>query len=480
GQKVHISGITFRAVNMPMKLTFLGAAGTVTGSKYLLECQSSDARSRKILVDAGMFQGDRSWREKNWEDPDSKLLGEIDACLLTHAHIDHTGILPRYFHLGLNCPVYCSSPTLELTKLLLLDSAYLQEEEVSFRSRHKKSRHDPPLPLYTKKDAEGALELLRAISFDSDIEILPGIFCRWRRAGHILGAASLSLKIGEQLVTFSGDLGRYGVPILRDPQPVEFGEVLLIESTYGDRLHKGGDPQGRLAEIVNSTAKRGGAVVIPSFAVGRTQTLLYYLRELKAARQIPDIPVIIDSPMASDATSIYTKFPADYDEEALKILKGGQQPFLMPKLHFVRDREESKKLNSISHPMILISASGMISGGRILHHLKHRISSPLNTVLFVGFQPQGSRGAWIKSGAQSLKIFGEEVAIRAEIEEISDLSAHGDRGELLRWCREGTGRPGRVYVVHGEPESAQAFSESLRSELGWDSEVARYRERVQI
>lgn len=460
---------------MPITIQFLGAAGTVTGSKYLL----SDG-SHSILIDCGMFQGDRSWREKNWSSPDCSL-ANIDAVLLTHAHIDHTGLLPRYHAHGLQAPVWCSPATAELTRLLLLDSGRLQEEEAAFRTKHKRSRHTPPLPLYTEEHAQSAVTLLRPTPINTPTPIAPGISAEWSLMGHILGACAITVTMGGKRIVFSGDIGRFDQPILVDPTPLHLGDLLLIESTYGDRIHNHAeDPHEQLANIINRTTKRGGVVVIPSFAVGRTQTILYYLRELKAAKRIADIPVIIDSPMARDATSIYQNHTNEYDSAALALLKKGFQPFQMPKMYFTRERAESIKLNSIHQPMIIISASGMLSGGRILHHLKHRVSDERNTILFVGFQPPGSRGDWLKRGNPTVTLFGEEVPVRAEVVEMSGFSAHADRNELLRWCRSCTGTPGKVAIVHGEPESAEAFGATLKKELGWNIHIARYNETITV
>lgn len=456
------------------KLKFLGASGTVTGSKYLVE-----GGGKRILVDAGLFQGERKWRERNWDKPDFDL-ASVDAVLLTHAHIDHVGILPRYYQLGLRCPVYATKPTIELCQVLLPDSGRLQEEEASYRLERGRSRHTPPQPLYTERDAIDALQLFRPVPFHQRVEVLDGITARWTWMGHILGAAAIRLEIGGKVINFSGDIGRYTVPILKDPEPVDLGDLLLIESTYGDRLHPAHNPKEPLAEIINRTAKRRGVVLVPAFAVGRTQQLLFYLRELKEANAIPDVPVVIDSPMATDATKIYYNNPSDYDEESVGILKRGSQPFAVSRTHFVRDRKESMALNSIEDPMILISASGMLSGGRVLHHLKHRLGSSANTVLLVGHQPQGGRGDWLRKGAQSIRVLGEEVAVRAEVAELSGLSAHGDRAEMLRWCNECSGRPGKVMVVHGEPDSAQKFSRTLAEELNWDASVASYLQEISI
>ncbi|MEZ4753922.1 MAG: MBL fold metallo-hydrolase [Bdellovibrionota bacterium] len=459
---------------MSVKITFLGAAGTVTGSKYLVE-----GAGKKILVDAGMFQGAREWRERNWHQPPFKP-EEIDAVLLTHAHIDHTGMLPRFVSLGLNCPVYATAATVDLCNLLLPDSAKIHEEDARWRKEKGKSRHNPPLPLYTLKDAEKSLALMRAVPFHNELELIGGIKATWNRMGHILGAASIHLKIDDACITFSGDIGRYDVPILKDPEPTSCADLLLIESTYGDREHSEKSALDKMKQIIDRTAGRGGIVLIPAFAVGRTQLILYYLRELKEQGKIPNIPVIIDSPMATDATSLYKEHPEDYDEEALNLVKEGKTPFTPDKTYFIKDRDESIKLNSIDDPMILISASGMLSGGRILHHLKHRIGSPLNTLVFAGFQPPGGTGDWIKSGASSVRIFGDEYDIRAEIDEITGLSAHGDREDMLKWSKSLDSTPAKVAVVHGEPSSAKAFAETLNKEMGWPATAAKYLETIEL
>ena len=459
---------------MGLKITFLGAAGTVTGSKYLL-----DDGKRQILVDAGMFQGDRSWREKNWEDP-PMAFSDISAVIITHAHIDHIGMLPRYVKKGLNCPIYMTASSAALSNLLLLDSGHLQEEEAEYRARKGKSRHHPPLPLYTEEDAKNVAKLVRKVPFDAPNEILPGVFAEWRHAGHILGAASVSLRMGNRKVNFSGDIGRYNSVLLKDPVSPEYGDLLLVESTYGNRLHGKIDPKIKLASVINETSKRNGAVLIPSFAVGRAQQLIYYLRELKHEKLIPDIPVVVDSPMASEVTAIYSGFREECDQETNRIFASGKSALSLSKLYFTKSREESQKLNSIDEPMIIISASGMMTGGRILHHLKHRISDPRTTLLFVGFQPPGGRGDWIKSGAPSLRLFGDEVKINAHLEEISGLSAHADKDELIRWCENGHGKPSKVAVVHGEPESAESFGNLLHEKLKWDAKAAGYLESWEV
>ncbi len=459
---------------MSISLKFLGAAGTVTGSKYLLE-----VGDKTLLIDAGMFQGPKQWREKNWILPDFDL-SKVDAVVLTHAHIDHIGILPRFVAEGLKCPVYATPATADLCHLLLLDAAYLQEEDAHYRAKLGTSKHKPPLPLYTIKDAEKALKLLKKQSFEQEKEIFPGIFIKYQRAGHIIGAGHVTLRYQDKVINFSGDIGRYGTPILVDPSPMQFGDLLLLESTYGDRNHKDGDPKQILADVINRTYQRGGTVIIPSFAVGRAQLLLYLIRELKAENKIADLPVVVDSPMASDATEIYRNHPSEYDEDILGIKKDGKGPFVFPKLAFTSDRKASMQLNNIDEPMVIIAASGMLTGGRVLHHLVRRIDDRKNTVLFVGYQPPGSRGDIIQSGADTVSIFNNRVPVRAEIATIGGLSAHADQHELLRWCRSCKGTPKRVAIVHGEPESAAVLKGLLVAEFGWDVFIAEYLQEIKI
>lgn len=460
---------------MTATITFLGASRTVTGSKYLVTTQDG----RRILVDCGLFQGPREWREKNWDEPPVDLKS-IDCVVLTHAHVDHVGMLPRYVAKGLSCPVYCTKATRELAKLILLDSAKLQEEESEFRGRTGRSRHIPPLPLYTTNEAQRALSLIRDAPLDSEVQILPKVRARFIQAGHIIGACSIELTIGNSLITFSGDIGRYNVPILRDPVSPKLGNLLLIESTYATRSHPTKDPKDEIARIISEAAAKGGAVLVPSFAVGRTQLLLFYLRELKLSHQIPDIPIIVDSPMAVDATKIYSENPEYYDESLLHLKSKGISPFRPSLLHFIRDHEESKQLNEIDEPMVIIAGSGMMNGGRILHHLYHRVSDPRTTVLIVGYQPEGGRGYWLKSDAKSIRLMGRDVPKRANVEEISSLSAHADQGELKRWCESATGSPTRVAVVHGEEESTIAFSKQLKEDFGWDAFSPSYHEEISI
>ena len=459
---------------MSVERSCLGACGTVTGSKYLVE-----GAGKKLLIDAGMFQGQRKWRERNWQLPPVSL-DSVDAVLLTHAHIDHTGILPRFDREGLHCPVFATAATTDLAEILLPDSGRLQEEYTEYVRDKGYSRYKNPQPLYTERDAKEVLQAFHSVKFEERKEVLPGIYATWRRMGHILGAASIFLEIGGRSITFSGDVGRYQVPILKDPQSTDLGDLLLIESTYGSRQHVDSDLKSKLAGFINTAHDRGGMLLIPSFAVGRTQLILYYIRELKQEGRIPDLPVIIDSPMAKDATALYREHVADYDQTALAMFQDGVQPFTPSRMHFTRSRTESIKLNSIVEPMVLISASGMLSGGRILHHLKHRISSPLNTLLFVGYQPPGGTGDWLLSGADSVRILGREYAVRADIRQLSGLSAHGDKQELLTWCRSCNGEPGQVAVVHGEEDSRHDFARTLTEELKWNAVCPDYLARLEV
>ncbi len=459
---------------MAVRLTFHGAAESVTGSKFLLETDKTS-----LLIDCGLFQGRKELRKRNWDEPlfDPR---ELAAVVLTHAHIDHTGYLPLIVSKGFHGPVYCTAATKELLQLLLPDSARLQEEDARFSNKHKTTRHNPAKPLYTEKDAKAALKLLKVIPRGESTEVLPGIHVTPSCAGHILGSTSLNVRIGKKLVTFSGDIGRYDTPLLPDPEPVELGDVLLCESTYGDRDHKIADTCAELSKVVHSAVDRGGALVIPAFAIGRTQNILYYLAQLERSGEIPILPVLIDSPMAVDATKIYRKFRHDYDEEARELIEKGQRPLGTEKTAFCRSRDESKLINGLKGPRIIISASGMVSGGRILHHMRKLLPREETTVLFVGYQAHGTRGRTIQSGEKSVKIFGDHIPIRANIQSISGLSAHGGREELLRWLSSCSGSPNYAKIIHGEAKSSRAFAATLTEKFSWKASVAEYRETIDI
>lgn len=458
-----------------MKLKFMGAAGTVTGSKYFVTEGNSI-----VLVDCGLFQGPREWREKNWTNPPYDLR-KVAAVIITHAHIDHTGLLPRWYANGLNCPIYCSEPTYELAKLLLPDSGRLQEEEAMYRAERGRSRHNPPLPLYTEKDAKRCLEFFKVINLEEKLKIPnTDFYATWKESGHILGACSVNLENAGEKITFSGDIGRYNDPITVDPKPIDVGNALLIESTYGNRSHPDLDPILKLEKVINETFKARGIVLVPSFAVGRTQLLLYYINKLKTEARIPDLPIFVDSPMATDATSIYRKYKSWLGKELLTEWSEGKNPLAPSKLFFTQERSESIKLNSYNQPAIIISASGMLSGGRILHHLKNRLSNEKNTLLFVGFQPPGGRGDLLLNGAKIISIFNEDVVVNARIESISGLSAHGDADDLINWCKQTSGTPEKTMIVHGEEDSARAFKIKVENELKWNAEVARYGQEIEI
>lgn len=454
---------------------FLGAAGTVTGSKFLLEHEG-----KRVLIDAGLFQGEKALRERNWNDLPVPAKS-IDAIVLTHAHIDHTGGLPRVVTQGFDGAVYCTPGTAELARLLLPDSAKIQEEEAEYANRHHYSKHSPARPLYGVKDAERALRLFETFGYGRTREILPGIHLTFARAGHILGSAICQFELAStrQRVVFSGDLGRYDVPILRDPEDVAFGTTVIAECTYGNRAHSVTKPSDTLAEIVNEAAGRGGWLIIPAFAVGRTQDILYCLRRLEDERVIPALDVYVDSPMACDVTPIYLAHPEDHDEAMRALLTSGRGPFSSTRTHFVNSVAQSKDLNMRKGPGIVISASGMATGGRILHHLKNRLPDPKNTVLFVGYQAHGTRGRRMVNGEAEIKLHGQLVPVRAQIRQISGFSAHADKDEMLRWLSGFSSPPRQTLLVHGEPNALSAMRATLQ-QRGWDAHVPVYMERVEL
>ena len=449
------------------KITFLGAAGTVTGSKYLVE-----AGGKRLLVDCGLFEGSHDLEQRNWEkfavDPST-----VDWIVLTHAHIDHTGYLPRLVSRGYRGPIYANAATHELCNLLLLDSAHLQEEEAQFAAKKKYSRYNPPLPLYTTPDAQQALQQFREIPRADAFTISPEFSVRPHRAGHILGASWLELTITENgrqtLVVFSGDMGRYGTPILDDPEPPTRADFLLCESTYGDRDHPAGNVPDILADVVTQTAKRGGALVIPAFAVDRTQLLMYYLRELEDQQRIPRLPVYVDSPMAISVTGLYAAHREDHKLQYLREEQdGSHDPLNLHEVHMTRSVEDSKKINDIVSPCIIISASGMATGGRILHHLARRLPDSRSTVLIVGYQSEGSRGRALLDGAKYLRIFGEEVPVRAKVVDMGELSAHAGKSELLRWLSGFQAPPRQTFLVHGEPPALTSLRDAIVAKSRWN------------
>lgn len=456
-----------------MELKFLGATGTVTGSKYLLTNETESGAVKRILIDCGLFQGLKQLRLRNWD----KLPinpKDVDAVVLTHAHIDHTGYLPLLVKNGFSGKVYCTEATRDLCKILLPDSAHLQEEEAEYANRRGFSKHHPALPLYTKEDAQKAIELLTPADFEQDIDLGDDLVLRFSPSGHILGSAFVHIHNKKTSILFSGDIGRPNDILMRAPVCIKQADYLVVESTYGNRLHDTSDPQVKLAAIINQAVKRKGVVLIPVFAVGRAQELLYYIHLLKSSGVIPDIPVYLNSPMAVDATEIFHNHRGEHR------LTPEQCSALCRTAHMVNSVEESKRLNETKGPIIILSASGMASGGRVVHHLKAFAPNPNNTILFVGFQAAGTRGAAMLDGAESVKIHGEYIPVRADIELIPNLSAHADYSEILDWLGGFEKAPKKTFITHGEPVAADAMRLHIEEKLHWQVVVPDYLETVSL
>jgi metallo-beta-lactamase family protein len=451
---------------MNLKLTFLGGVGTVTGSKYLLECDGS-----RILIDCGLFQGFKQLRLRNWA-PLPVTPASIAQVLLTHAHLDHTGYLPLLVKNGFKGPVRCTEATRDLCALLLPDSGYLQEKDADFANRHGFSKHKPALPLYTQDDAERALKQFRPLPMRKVFSLPGQMQGRFLYAGHILGASMVELTKESQTVLFSGDLGRPNDVALYDPDRVERADYLVVESTYGDRKHSDLDPKDALAEAIRRTVANGGSILIPAFAVGRTQSLLFHLAALKRARRIPDIPVYLDSPMAMDATDLFDAHNEDHR------LSRDDVRAAFSIAQYVQTIEESKALDRNAAPKIIISASGMATGGRVLHHLEAYAPDARNLILFAGFQAGGTRGAAMTSGAETIKIHGRYVPVRAKVENLQMLSAHADADEIIAWLRHFREAPKMTFVTHGEPAAADALRRRIAEDLGWPCSVPDYRDEA--
>jgi metallo-beta-lactamase family protein len=451
------------------RITFLGAAGTVTGSRHLLE-----TRGKRLLIDCGLFQGTKVNRLKNWDqfgvDPAS-----IDTVLLTHAHVDHIGYLPRLVKDGFRGEIICTNATADLAKILLMDTAHLQEEEARWANKKGYSKHKPALPLFATQDAERVLPMFRPVSFGTHFEPAPGVRGKFRDAGHILGASFLDLKtVGsrdERKIVFSGDVGRPSDMILRPPAQPYNVDYLIMESTYGDRLHEPEDPVTHIARAINEGLARGGVIVIPAFAVGRSQTLLYVLRELEAAGRIPAVPIYLDSPMAVEALGVHKKYFSDLNLDCRKKSLQDIELFRPRNLNLSVTRQQSQKINDVSEGAIIISASGMCAGGRILHHLQQRLPDEKNTVLIIGYQAEGTRGRSLVEGRETLRMFGEDVPVRAHLERIEGFSGHADYAELLAWLLGFNKKPERVFLVHGEGEASEAMAKKIRHHFKWDVSV---------
>jgi metallo-beta-lactamase family protein len=463
-------------------ISFYGGVGTVTGSKYLLE-----NNGKKILVDCGLFQGLKELRERNWQDPPFKP-SEIDAVIITHAHIDHTGFLPRLVKLGFAGKVFTSRATCDLLKILLPDSARLQEEEADYRNRKNLTSHSPALPLYDEEDAKETLERLEPIPNDGNsVEICEGFRAAFNVAGHILGASLVLVEIekarpsGESIrFLFSGDLGHYDQPIVKDPSIPSDCDYLMTESTYGNRLHGEVSSDKQLAEIINEAARRNAPILIPAFAIGRTQEILYLIRELEDEKRIPVLPVIVDSPMAAQATQVYNRFNEEYDEEYASIITKKRHPLRTASMQTTSTRDESKKLNDMKGARIIISASGMLTGGRVLHHAMRVLPNENATIVFVGYQAAGTTGRRVQDGEREVRIMKQWIPVRCHVEKVEGFSAHADWKGVLRWLEGLKTTPKKVFTTHGEPEAAEAMAQHIRERFGWNVVVPEYGQTVEL
>jgi len=462
---------------MDVKVKFLGGAGSVTGSRYLLQIDNI-----KVLIDCGLFQGLKELRLRNWDkfptDP-----ATIDLVLLTHAHIDHTGYLPRLVKDGFRGRILATEPTVDLVKILLSDSGKLQEEEADYARKKGYSKHAQPEPLYTVQDAENVFPLLEPIPFEREVFLHEKISLTAYNAGHILGASILKLKLKgdhqEKIIVFSGDLGRYLDPVLNPPVSIPFADVLFIESTYGDRNHGPESAEEQLGLAIRQTYRKGGVSVIPSFAVGRTQLILHYLHRLLIKGKIPQIPIYIDSPMAIDVTNLYQDY-SHYHRLGPCLEDGASNPFSHSKLHYYRSQESSISLNSLRGDAIIISASGMATGGRILHHLYNRLPNENDSIIFVGFQAEGTRGRKLVDGEKFSRMYGINVEVKATIYTVDGMSGHADQSELLAWADGFATKPKLSFIVHGEPRASHKLSELLKEKLEWNPIVPNYLESFHL
>jgi metallo-beta-lactamase family protein len=472
-------------------IQFLGAAGTVTGSKHLINTGSDSRGSSgfQALIDCGMFQGPKEWRERNWQDTPVPAR-QIDAVVLTHAHIDHCGWIPRLVKGGFRGPIYATPATIDLCGILLPDSGHLQEEDAEFYNKHKKSKHDPALPLYTLEEAQASLQYFRAVQFGEAQQLCPEISFRFVRAAHILGSSMVELTLSSngqiRRLLFTGDIGRVrdwniapGKVVHSGPTEGETADILVMESTYGNRQHPTADPRPELASLIRQTVERGGSVIVPAFAVERTQKFLFMLKELMQSGQLPAIPVFCDSPMAIKAVEIFMKHTEEYSEDTRRLITEYGLPLEWDGFTFALTSEQSKRINGVKTPSIIVSSSGMVTGGRILHHLAQRLPDPKNTVVFIGFQAPGTRGFTIKSGAPEVKIFGDIVPIRAQVAALEQFSDHADTPELLQWLRTFPKKPPATYLVHGEPAASSQLRDTMSKELGWNVQVAQWMQKVE-
>ncbi|HKU27613.1 MAG TPA: MBL fold metallo-hydrolase [Candidatus Sulfotelmatobacter sp.] len=472
-------------------IQFLGAAGTVTGSKHLINTGDVSGKSGfQVLIDCGLFQGPKEWRERNWRDTPVPAK-EIDAVILTHAHLDHCGWIPRLVKEGFHGPIYATPPTIDLCGIILPDSGHLQEEDAAYYNKTRKSKHAPALPLYTFEEAQKSLQYFKTVQVGETVRLSPELSFRFVRAAHILGScmAEISLQVNGKLqhLLFTGDIGRVrdqkvapGKVVHSGPAEGESADILVMESTYGNRIHPKEDPLPELAKLTTDTARRGGSVIVPAFAIERTQKFVFILKHLIESGLIPRIPVFCDSPMAIKAVEIFLKHDEEYSDETREMIRQYGSPLQWPGFVFASTPEESKKINASNMPAVIISSSGMATGGRILHHLAQRLPDPRNLVLFIGFQAPGTRGFAIKNKADEIKIFGDHVPIRAQVAALEQFSDHADPPELMQWLKTFRNRPKTTYLVHGEPEASGKLHDQMRQDIGWNVEVARYLQKVEL
>ena len=473
-------------------IQFLGAAGTVTGSKHLISTafDGDGKKGFQVLVDCGLFQGQKEWRERNWQELPIPAK-EVDAVILTHAHLDHCGWIPRLVKEGFKGPIFATPATIDLCGIILPDSGHLQEEDADFYNKIKKSKHDPALPLYTFEEAQDCMQYFQVTHVGETKRLSPELSFRFVRAAHILGSCMVEVTLTtngqSRRLLFSGDVGRVrnhtiapGKVVHSGPTEGEIADLVVMESTYGNRQHSETDPRPELAGVIRQTVGRGGSMVVPAFAVERTQKFVFMMKELMESGQIPRIPVYCDSPMAIKAVEIYMKYEDEYTDEARTLIKKYGSPLEWRGFTFASTADESKKINEVHDPSIIISSSGMVTGGRILHHLAQRLPDPKNTVIFIGFQAPGTRGFTIKSGAKEVKIFGDFVSIRAQIAAFEQFSDHADPPELLQWLHTFPKKPSVTYLVHGEPAAAAQLRDTMARELGWNVQVAEWMDKVQV
>ena len=472
-------------------IQFLGAAGTVTGSKHLINTGDPSGKNGiQVLIDCGIFQGPKEWRERNWRDTPVPAR-EIDAIILTHAHLDHCGWIPRLVKEGFRGPIYATPPTIDLCGIILPDSGHLQEEDARFYNKSKKSKHDPALPLYTLQEAENSLQYFKPVHTGQDIQLAPDLSFRFVRAAHILGSCMAEVLLGTNGQTrrllFTGDVGRVrdqkvapGKVVHSGPAEGEIADLVVMESTYGNRTHPKEDVMPELAALITATAQRRGSVIVPAFAIERTQKFVFILKHLMESGQSPRLPVFCDSPMAIKAVEIFLKHAEEYSDETRDMIRKYGSPLQWPGFTFASTPQESKQINETTMPAVIISSSGMVTGGRILHHLAQRLPDPRNLVLFIGFQAPGTRGFAIKSKSGEVKIFGEVIAIRAQVAALEQFSDHADPPELLEWLRTFRNRPESTYLVHGEPDASAQLRDLMKKELGWNVQIAQYLEKVEV